>query len=76
MKKLLIITLIDGRTIERDLTQVKGLPLGAPANSEHYAVMCQTISASGYTDVDTVTPEHYRHIAPSQIKYVEIKFVK
>jgi hypothetical protein len=74
MKKLLIITLIDGRTIERDLSQEKSLPIGAPANSEYYAMLCQTISANGYTDVDFVSDKHYRHIAPSQIKSVEISF--
>lgn len=75
MKKLLIITLIDGRTMERDITGQKGFPLGAPANSEAYAMLCQTVAANGYTDIDCVNEKHYRHIAPSQIKTVEVKFV-
>jgi hypothetical protein len=74
MKKNLIINLLDGKKMERDITNAPGFPIGAPANHESYAVLCQTISANGYTDVNCVTEKHYRHIAPSQIVSVEVKF--
>lgn len=75
MKKLLIITLVDGRVIERDITTAQGFPIGAKANDEAYARFCQAISQGGYTDLDKpISDTEYHHIAPSQIKSVSIKF--
>jgi hypothetical protein len=76
MKKILIIILVSGRKIERDITSEKGFPLGAPANDVHYATMCATIAANGYTDPDKTSDSQYSHIAPSQIASVDVKFVK
>lgn len=76
-KKILTITLIDGRVIERDLSNlpVPGVPIGAPANDPAYATMCQQISICGYTDIEKVNDKCYTHIAPSQIKTVSLQFV-
>jgi hypothetical protein len=74
MKKILTINLVNGSKIERDLTLEGSLPLGAPANSEYFAGLCATVASNGYTDIDSVTDKHYRHIAPSQIESVEITF--
>jgi hypothetical protein len=76
MKKKLVIVCIDGRIIERDITSVKDAPIGATANDQFYAKLCQAISASGYTDPDTVTETNYTHLAPSQIKTVSVTFEK
>lgn len=77
MKKSLIITLISGREIIRDLTLMNvGAPIGAPANNEVYAKLCAAISSNGYTDPDLVTESSYTHIAPSQIVTVTVKFEK
>jgi hypothetical protein len=75
MKKLLVLTLIDGRVIERDITTAQGFPIGAKANDEAYARFCQAISQGGYTDLDkTISETEYHHIAPSQIKSVSVIF--
>ena len=75
-KKILIITLNDGREIKRDLTllHVPGVPFGAPANDPGYATVCQQISICGYTDPENVSDTLYTHIAPSQIKTVSLQF--
>lgn len=76
MKKLMIISVVDGREFTRDITNVAGAPLGAPANDEFYAKLAQGVCVSGYTDVDKVTDERYVHLSPSQIKSVTIQFSK
>lgn len=83
MKKLLIITLTNGREITRDVTLLnfkmsdgQSIPIGSPANNEGYAIFCQTIAMYGYTDPDQVNDTQYTHIAPSQIKTVTVKFEK
>lgn len=76
MKKTLIITLVNGRVITRDISLMNIAPLGSPANDEAYAKLCQAISANGYTDPDRVTEESYTHIAPSQIQDVTITIQK
>jgi hypothetical protein len=76
-KKTLIITLIDGRVIHRDITLDNlQVPIGAPANHPSYAMLCQSIGVSGYTDIDSVTESSYTHIAPSQIKCVTVTIEK
>jgi hypothetical protein len=80
MKKFLIITLLDGRELKRDLTnevpkdQHNRPRIGVPANDVHYAILCQTICCHGYSDIDVVTETNYTHIAPSQIKSVSVRF--
>ncbi len=74
MKKLLIVTLVEGRVIKRDLSQEKGLPIGEPANSQLYAQICASIAAGGYTNPDVTDEKQYVHIAPSQIRTVKIVF--
>jgi hypothetical protein len=77
MKKTLIITLITGRVIERDLTLANtGAPVGAPANDSTYAQICLSVCVNGYTDPDLTTEAQYTHIAPSQIQSVTIKLDK
>ncbi len=77
MKKVLTITLNSGRIITRDLTLMNiGAPIGAMANDESYARLCQTICVNGYTDIDLVSEMQYTHIAPSQIATVTVKFEK
>lgn len=73
-KKLLIINLVDGRIIERDITTEKGFPLGAPANDMSYLQLCQTIAGTGYLDPDATTEKEAVFIGPSQIKTVHVKF--
>lgn len=75
MKKFLVITLIDGWQIKRDITLERGFPLGAKANDQTYAMLCQTIAMNGYTDVDKTNEEQYVHIAPSQISRVAVEFI-
>lgn len=75
MKKTLIITLIDGREIRRDISAMNvNAPIGAPANDQSYALLCQMFCTNGYTDIDQVSDTLYTHIAPSQIKTVAVKF--
>jgi hypothetical protein len=74
MKKLLLIKLKNGRVITRDISADKNFPIGAPANDERYALICQAISVNGYTDIDLVSETRYVHIAPSQIETVSIEF--
>ena len=77
MKKVLIITLISGREITRDLTLMNvGAPIGATANAPEYAQLCSAISSNGYTDTELVNEMQYTHIAPSQIATVTVKFEK
>jgi len=77
MKKVLTITLITGREITRDLTLMNiGAPIGATANDQSYAMLCQSISMNGYTDPELVSEMQYTHIAPSQIATVTVKFEK
>lgn len=75
MKKTLIITLVTGRVINRDITNViQGAPIGAPANDPFYAQLCASVASNGYTDTDMVTDKLYTHIAPSQIATVAVMF--
>lgn len=78
MKKTLIINLVDGSKIERDITYEKITEtLGAPANDPNYARLCAMLATGGCSDtrVDGIPNEkEYGHIAPSQIKSVVVKF--
>lgn len=74
MKKSLIIKVADGRVIKRDISSEIIGPLGAPANHEEYARICQSIAMGGYVDTDKVNNKSYVHIPPSQITEVSIKF--
>ena len=75
MKKTLIILLVDGREITRDITKESiHAPIGAKANDEVYAKLCHSVCLGGYTDTEKVTDRNYTHIAPSQIKSVSVKF--
>lgn len=84
IKKFLIIKLVDGREIKRDMTHEinqrlleLGAPLGLPANDEFFAEMCRSISMCGYTDIwNEPTELQYTHIAPSQMVTVQIQFEK
>lgn len=79
MKKLLKIELIDGKTIERDITNepgVRKLPIGTPANHAAFAEDCQRIACFGFEAQDAdIGPKKYKYIGPSQIKSVTIQFV-
>jgi hypothetical protein len=82
MKKFLIITLIDGREIKRDITtdevrdQNNRIRIGVPANDIHYALLCQAVATGGFSDIDNVSDTSYVHVAPTQIKNVAVKFEK
>ena len=72
-KKTLIITLVTGRVITRDITlENVNAPIGADANHPSYAMLCQAVSVNGYTDVNDVSESRYTHIAPSQIQSVTV----
>jgi hypothetical protein len=74
-QKILVIKLISGRIIERDLTNEKVTrAFGAPANDIDYAKICQGVCVNGYTDPDCVSETNYTHIAPSQIETVSMSF--
>lgn len=73
-KKFLIVNINDGRQIMRDITLEKIAPIGAPANDPEYAIFCASIAQAGYNH-ETSDENHYIHIAPSQIKTVEVKFI-
>jgi hypothetical protein len=83
-KKIIIIELVDGRKILRDISKEDfkdhtGRPLlllNAPANHPVYAGICQAICAGGYTDIEANNENRYTHIAPSQIKSVSFQFEK
>lgn len=80
MQKIVTIHLqpgiIEGNKVERDVTNIQGIPLGAPANSEYYAQLCQMYAVSGCTHPDQVNADKYTHIAPSQIITVTFEFRK
>jgi len=85
MKKQLIITLMDGRTITPDFDKVIGMGLGqmgangtligAPADHPMYIRLCQTIAQSGFVD-DHSSDIDMNFIAPAFIKTVSIKIEK
>lgn len=73
MKKTIIVTLISGRKIEKDLTNQKIAPLGSPANGDAYISLCSVYGTHGIIDPES-TDKHLIYISPSQIKSVEVKF--
>lgn len=76
MKKELIIELVDGKKIVRNLADLAptGAPIGAPANDPAYANLCHMIANNGYTDIDNVTDTMFSYYPPSQVKKVSVKF--
>jgi hypothetical protein len=79
MKKILVITLHNGRVIERDITnekdaQGKPLPIGVPANDTAYAMLCLTVCLHGCSDPELTSEKQYVHIAPSFIQTVAVEF--
>lgn len=73
MKKKLLIHTIDGKIIERDLeSEAKNLPIGTPANDQHYAGLCQFIAINGLPVDGSKTSLEY--LPPSQIKKVVVSF--
>ena len=80
LNKLLIITLLDGTEITRDITlekiidiDGKPIPIGSPANHMGYALLCRHM-ASGFMDKCT-NEKHAKWIAAGDIKSVEVKFL-
>ncbi len=79
MKKVVKIELIDGKIIERDITnerEIKMLPINTPANDIAYAQICQAIACGGCTgEAHDIGPKKFTYIAPSQIKKVSVEFI-
>ena len=78
-KKVMVIELnpgiVEGDKIERDISDIQGAPIGAHANDQFYAELCQRISAYGYTDTKSVSENNYTHIAPAQMRKVSVRFI-
>ncbi len=76
IKKTMVITLIDGSQILRDITylQLPGLTVGAPPNHEAYAQMCLVVSCQGTTNDAETNDKKYTHVPPAQIKSVAVEF--
>jgi hypothetical protein len=72
MKRYFLITLIDGRTFERDLTLLPNLPIGLKQTDPVLLNLAMQFAAQGIIeDKDAKNP---KIIAASQIKSVEIIF--
>ena len=85
-QKLIIIEIVDGRKIEIDFSQFQNMrddkgqlifPIGYDLPPSHavYRQVIISIGTGGFTDVENSTDDHYIHIAPSQIKNVQLKWV-
>jgi hypothetical protein len=72
-KKFLIINMVDGGQIKRDITLDKIAPIGAPANDPAYGLLCAQIAQTGCNH-EWSNETHFILVAPSQIKTVEVKF--
>lgn len=77
MKKTLIVTMTDGKTVERDLTAARDLnnriiPLGTPANDPAYLDQCALLAVSGI--VVEANKEYAKYAGPGMIKHIEIVF--
>lgn len=82
LTKSIVITLIDGKVITRDLTTAiaVGIKAGNPvtafgkANAQFFAVVMQEMASYGFIHYESSNDLYARYICPSQIKNIEIVF--
>lgn len=73
MKKLLVITLVDGTQKEFNLRDLlPDMPFDVKANDPNLLKWVATLAANGFGDKEG--PEYLSWQAPSQIKRIELKF--
>lgn len=76
-KKLLIVTLHDGRKIEIDLAKHPQAPVGyngSPAEHPFFVAAVTSVTQQGLADSDACTPLELVHIMPYQIAGIKVKF--
>lgn len=72
MKRYFLITLTDGRTFERDLNLIPGLPIGIRSTDPTLVQIAMSFAREGI--IEDKQAKNLRIIAPSQIASVEIIF--
>ncbi|MFO0415198.1 MAG: hypothetical protein ACK52I_28435 [Pseudomonadota bacterium] len=75
MKKYLLITLIDGQQIEREISAEyqKSIPIGAKPYDAAYMQIARLFATSGFVS-DNTNDSKASWIAPTQIKQVDVVF--
>lgn len=72
MKRYFLITLTDGRSFERDISLIPGLPIGVRQTDPTLLQIAMSFAREGIIEDKQAT--NLRIIAPSQIKSVDIIF--
>lgn len=83
MTKTLVITLVDGTVISRDLANAIQVGMKDPkvsirdfskANAPFFAIVMQEMASYGFIHYEVSTESHAKFICPSQIKSIEVVF--
>lgn len=68
----MIVTLVDGQVIERNLSLLTIAPVGAPANDEGFSSACVMTAVQGFIHPES-NGKQMTYIPPSQIKSIIVK---
>ena len=79
MKKKLVINLVDGDTIEKNISDVVAKAqdqptIGAPANDGYYASLVFSLGQTGIVHADKTNKDRLVYITPGGIKSIEVVF--